>query len=78
MVQLIKPLPPISGTESNCNSLLRPADPQPSFTWIKLTIKTPELRQWRCSGVFIVTFEHISHLVLVFLLLTSSLYLPAG
>ena len=38
----------------------------------KLTIKTPERRQWRCSGVFIVTFEHISHLVLVFLLLTLS------
>ena len=35
----------------------------------KLTIKTPERRQWRRSGVFIVNFEHISHLVLVFLLL---------
>ena len=34
----------------------------------KLTIKTPERRYWRCSGVFIVNFEHISHLVLVFLL----------
>ena len=37
----------------------------------KLTIKTPERRQRR-SGVFIVNFEHISHLVLVFLLLTLS------
>ena len=36
----------------------------------KLTIKTQERRQWRLSGVFIVNFEHISHLVLVFLLLT--------
>ena len=36
----------------------------------KLTINTPERRQWRRSGVFIVNFEHISHLVLVFLLLT--------
>ena len=36
----------------------------------KLTIKTPERRQWHRSGVFIVNFEHISHLVLVFLLLT--------
>ena len=35
----------------------------------KLTIKTPEHRLWRCSGVFIVSFEHISHLFLVFLLL---------
>ena len=25
----------------------------------KLTIKTPEQRQWRPSGVFIVNFEHI-------------------
>ena len=36
----------------------------------KLTIKTPERSQWRRSGVFIVNFEHILHLVLVFLLLT--------
>ena len=36
----------------------------------KLTINTPESRHWRRSGVFIVNFEHISHLVLVFLLLT--------
>ena len=32
----------------------------------ELTIKTPERRHWRCSGVFIVNFEHISHLLLVF------------
>ena len=44
----------------------------------KLTIKTLERRQWRRSGVFIVNFEHISHLVLVFLLLTLSRYMPAG
>ena len=37
-----------------------------------LTIKTPERRQLRRSGVFIVNFEHISNLVLVFLLLTFS------
>ena len=34
----------------------------------KLTIKTPERR-----GVVIVNFEHISHLVLVFLLLTLNM-----
>ena len=34
----------------------------------KLTIKTPEQR--RRSGVFIVNFDHISHLFLLFLLLT--------
>ena len=38
----------------------------------KLTIKMPERRQWRRFGVFIVNFEHISQLVLVFLLLTLS------
>ena len=43
----------------------------------KLTIKTPERRQWRLSGVFIVNFELISHLVLVFLLLTLNMELPA-
>ena len=37
---------------------------------LKLTIKTPKGRHWRCSGVFIVNFEHILHLVLVFLHLT--------
>ena len=37
----------------------------------KLKIKTPERRQWRRSGVFIINFEHISRLILVFLLLTS-------
>ena len=36
----------------------------------KLTLKTPERRQWRHSGVFIVDFEHISHLVPEFLFLT--------
>ena len=35
----------------------------------KLRIKTPERR----SGVFIVNFENISHLVLVFLLLTLNM-----
>ena len=36
----------------------------------KLTIKTPERRQRRRSGVVIVSFENISHLFLVFPLLT--------
>ena len=39
----------------------------------KLTIKIPERRHWRRSGIFIVNFEHISHLVLVFLLLTLNM-----
>ena len=39
----------------------------------KLTIKTSERRQ-----AFIVNFEHISHLILVFLLLTLTMKLPTG
>ena len=35
----------------------------------KLTIKTPERPYWRHFVVFIVNFERIAHLVLVFLLL---------
>ena len=54
---------------------------QPTFTcsklkgeiYSKLTIGTPERYQWRRSDVFIVNFKHISHLVLVFLLLTLSI-----
>ena len=33
-------------------------------------MKTPERRNLRGSGVFIVNFEHISHLLLIFLFLT--------
>ena len=53
----------------------------------KLTIKTPEQSHWLlCNvfvsndvirGVFFVSFEHISSLVLVFLLLTLNRWLPA-
>ena len=46
--------------------------------WLKLTIKTPERRQWRRSGVFTVNFEHTSHLFLVFLLLTLNNQMLAG
>ena len=44
----------------------------------KLTIKIPERRQWRRSGIFIVNFEHISHLVPAFLLFTLNMQLTAG
>ena len=44
----------------------------------KLTIKIPKRRHWRRSGIFIVNFEHITHLALVFLLLTLSRLMPAG
>ena len=45
---------------------------QPEFNYSKLAIKT------RRSGVFIVNFEHISHFVLVFLLLTLNIYFPVS
>ena len=44
----------------------------------KLTIKTPERRKCRRSGVFIINFEHISYFVLMFLLITLSRLMPAG
>ena len=44
----------------------------------KITIKTPERHQWRCSGVFIVNFERISHLIIVFLLLGWGRQMPTG
>ena len=37
---------------------------------LKLTLKTLEQRHWFHSVVFIVNFEHISHISLAFLLLT--------
>ena len=39
----------------------------------KLTMETLERRHWHHSGIFIVKFEQISHLVLVFLLLTLNM-----
>ena len=36
----------------------------------KLTIKKLERRQLRCSSVFIVNFEQISHIILVILFST--------
>ena len=39
----------------------------------KLTIRIPERRHWRRSSVFIVNFEHILHLFLVFLWLTFNM-----
>ena len=39
----------------------------------QLRIKTPEQRHWHHSGVFIVSIEHISYHVLVFLLLTLNM-----
>ena len=57
---------------------------QLAFTCSKLTmceicseliIKISERHHWPLSGIFIVNFEHILHLVPVFLLLTLNMYL---
>ena len=40
---------------------------------LKLTVRTPERWNWHSSGAFIVNFEHISHFVLVLLLLTLNM-----
>ena len=37
-----------------------------------------KVNNWHRSGVFIVNFEHNSHLALVFLLLTLNMSWPAG
>ena len=44
----------------------------------KLTIKTTERHHCLRPVVFIVNFEHISHIVLVFLLFNLSRYMSAG
>ena len=44
----------------------------------KLTIKTLKRCHWSRSGVFIVNFEYISHILVVFLLLSLKMLLPAG
>ena len=50
---------------------------QPSFTCSKLRIKTVERGVKYVQSVFIVNFEYISHLVLVFLLLNLIISLAA-
>ena len=44
----------------------------------KITIKTPKRHQWRLSGVFIVNFEQILHIVLLFHFLTLNKCMSAG
>ena len=44
----------------------------------KLTIKTPEWRHWRRSGIFIVISQNGSHMVLLFPLLTLNKYMLTG
>ena len=42
----------------------------------KINDKDTRTTPWRCSGVFIVNFEHIPHLILVFLFSTLSRVIP--
>ena len=44
----------------------------------KWTIKTWRRHHWLCSGVFIVNFEHISHLILLSFFLTLNRLMFAG
>ena len=44
----------------------------------KSTLKTPELRHWRRFGVFIVNFEQISRVVLMFPYVDLEKEIPAG
>ena len=55
-----------------CSKLTIKTLERPHEICSKLIIKTPEQPKWGRSGVFIVSFEYISHLLLVFLLLTLS------
>ena len=40
-----------------------------TYSWVLQRV----IEKWRRSGIFIVNSEHISHLVLVFLLLTLNM-----
>ena len=44
----------------------------------KLTIKTPERRQWCPSGVFIINFEQILYIPMVFPLLTFNKWMSTA
>ena len=44
----------------------------------KLTIKTPEWHQWRRSGIFVVNFKQILHVVLLFPFLLWTKQILAG
>ena len=72
----------VNGLKSDTNSWYRGIVSQPAITCSKLINETLEQglkyvqsykrRYWHCSGVIIANSEHISHIVLVLLLLTLS------
>ena len=64
----------IKTTNMNENIMVKyPSQHLSAQIYSKLTIKSPERRQWRRSGVFTVNSEHTLHLGLVFLLLTLNM-----
>ena len=66
----------------NCHTELKITDASDQKEIAKLVFinfqKKSKTCQWHRSGLFIVNFEHISRLVLVFLLLTLSWEMPIG
>ena len=60
-------------------SILSSQVPRAGIYLLKVNYRnTRNTSQWHCSGIFIVKFEHISHLVLVFLLLFNLEHVITG
>ena len=60
-------------------SILSSLVPRAGIYLLKVNYRnTRNTSQWHCSGIFIVKFEHISHLVLVFLLLFNLEHVITG
>ena len=65
-------------SNSACIYLLKVNNRNARTICSKLTIKTLERWHWSRSSVFIANFEHVSHIVLAFLLLTLNMKYLAG
>ena len=55
-------IPTINQPAFTCSKLKIETLEQRYVIYSKLTIETPKRHQWRRFGVFIVNYEHISHL----------------
>ena len=55
-------IPTINQPVLTCSKLKIETLEQRYVIYSKLTIETPKRHQWRRFGVFIVNYEHISHL----------------
>ena len=65
-------LRPANYLASHCNIKIKSRKKYGIYS--ELTIKTPEQCRWGRCGIFIVIFEHILHLFLVFLWLTLNIF----